>query len=34
MVNPNDFEVADEYLDVFQIGARNMQNLIIKRTWP
>lgn len=26
IVNPNDFEVADEYLDVFQIGARNMQN--------
>ncbi|HHM3462828.1 phospho-2-dehydro-3-deoxyheptonate aldolase [Staphylococcus aureus] len=26
IINPNDFEVADEYLDVFQIGARNMQN--------
>ncbi|HDI1044258.1 TPA: bifunctional 3-deoxy-7-phosphoheptulonate synthase/chorismate mutase [Staphylococcus aureus] len=26
IVNPNDLEVADEYLDVFQIGARNMQN--------
>lgn len=26
IVNPNDFEVADEYLDVFQIGACNMQN--------
>ncbi|HDE7062748.1 TPA: bifunctional 3-deoxy-7-phosphoheptulonate synthase/chorismate mutase [Staphylococcus aureus] len=26
IVNPNDFEVTDEYLDVFQIGARNMQN--------
>ncbi|HCU9769939.1 TPA: bifunctional 3-deoxy-7-phosphoheptulonate synthase/chorismate mutase [Staphylococcus aureus] len=26
IVNPNDFEVADVYLDVFQIGARNMQN--------
>ncbi|HDB6053219.1 TPA: bifunctional 3-deoxy-7-phosphoheptulonate synthase/chorismate mutase [Staphylococcus aureus] len=26
IVNPNDFEVADGYLDVFQIGARNMQN--------
>ncbi|HFJ4853168.1 TPA: bifunctional 3-deoxy-7-phosphoheptulonate synthase/chorismate mutase [Staphylococcus aureus] len=26
IVNPNDFKVADEYLDVFQIGARNMQN--------
>lgn len=26
IVNPNDFEVADECLDVFQIGARNMQN--------
>ncbi|HDJ7429262.1 TPA: bifunctional 3-deoxy-7-phosphoheptulonate synthase/chorismate mutase [Staphylococcus aureus] len=26
IVNPNDFEVADEYLEVFQIGARNMQN--------
>lgn len=26
IVNPNDFEVAGEYLDVFQIGARNMQN--------
>ncbi len=26
IVNSNDFEVADEYLDVFQIGARNMQN--------
>lgn len=26
IVNPNDFEVADEYLDLFQIGARNMQN--------
>lgn len=26
IVNPNDFEVADEYLDAFQIGARNMQN--------
>ncbi|HCT9714525.1 bifunctional 3-deoxy-7-phosphoheptulonate synthase/chorismate mutase [Staphylococcus aureus] len=26
IVNPNDFEVADEYLDVIQIGARNMQN--------
>lgn len=26
IVNPNDFEVADEYSDVFQIGARNMQN--------
>lgn len=26
IVNPNDFEEADEYLDVFQIGARNMQN--------
>ncbi|NFY04788.1 3-deoxy-7-phosphoheptulonate synthase [Staphylococcus aureus] len=26
IVNPNDFEVADEYLNVFQIGARNMQN--------
>ncbi|WP_103143953.1 bifunctional 3-deoxy-7-phosphoheptulonate synthase/chorismate mutase [Staphylococcus aureus] len=26
IVNPKDFEVADEYLDVFQIGARNMQN--------
>jgi len=26
IVNPADFEVADEYLDVFQIGARNMQN--------
>lgn len=26
IVNPNDFEVADEYLDVFQIGTRNMQN--------
>lgn len=26
IVNPYDFEVADEYLDVFQIGARNMQN--------
>ncbi|MBT9958594.1 bifunctional 3-deoxy-7-phosphoheptulonate synthase/chorismate mutase [Staphylococcus aureus] len=26
IVNPDDFEVADEYLDVFQIGARNMQN--------
>ncbi|MCQ1210146.1 bifunctional 3-deoxy-7-phosphoheptulonate synthase/chorismate mutase [Staphylococcus aureus] len=26
IVNPNDFEVGDEYLDVFQIGARNMQN--------
>ncbi|HCZ0725544.1 TPA: bifunctional 3-deoxy-7-phosphoheptulonate synthase/chorismate mutase [Staphylococcus aureus] len=26
IVNLNDFEVADEYLDVFQIGARNMQN--------
>ncbi|HDC7826916.1 TPA: bifunctional 3-deoxy-7-phosphoheptulonate synthase/chorismate mutase [Staphylococcus aureus] len=26
IVNPIDFEVADEYLDVFQIGARNMQN--------
>ncbi|MCZ4807269.1 bifunctional 3-deoxy-7-phosphoheptulonate synthase/chorismate mutase [Staphylococcus aureus] len=26
IVNPNDFEVADDHLDVFQIGARNMQN--------
>ena len=26
IVNPADFEIADEYLDVFQIGARNMQN--------
>ena len=26
IVNPADFEVADQYLDVFQIGARNMQN--------
>lgn len=26
IVNPADFEVADDYLDVFQIGARNMQN--------
>ncbi|MDT3984736.1 bifunctional 3-deoxy-7-phosphoheptulonate synthase/chorismate mutase, partial [Staphylococcus ureilyticus] len=25
-VNPADFEIADQYLDVFQIGARNMQN--------
>ena len=29
IVNPADFEVADEYLDVFQIGARNMQNFEI-----
>ena len=26
IVNPADFEIADQYLDVFQIGARNMQN--------
>lgn len=26
IVNPAHFELADEYLDVFQIGARNMQN--------
>ncbi|MCE5041028.1 bifunctional 3-deoxy-7-phosphoheptulonate synthase/chorismate mutase [Mammaliicoccus sciuri] len=26
IVNPAHFEIADEYLDVFQIGARNMQN--------
>lgn len=26
IVHPNDFEIADQYLDVFQIGARNMQN--------
>ncbi|EZX24400.1 bifunctional 3-deoxy-7-phosphoheptulonate synthase/chorismate mutase [Mammaliicoccus sciuri] len=26
IVNPAHFEMADEYLDVFQIGARNMQN--------
>ncbi|MDG0844546.1 bifunctional 3-deoxy-7-phosphoheptulonate synthase/chorismate mutase [Staphylococcus equorum] len=26
IVSPADFEVADDYLDVFQIGARNMQN--------
>lgn len=26
IVTPADFELADEYLDVFQIGARNMQN--------
>ena len=26
IVNPNDFEIASDYLDVFQIGARNMQN--------
>ncbi|MEB7724648.1 bifunctional 3-deoxy-7-phosphoheptulonate synthase/chorismate mutase [Mammaliicoccus fleurettii] len=26
IVNPSHFEMADEYLDVFQIGARNMQN--------
>ncbi|EKU50248.1 bifunctional 3-deoxy-7-phosphoheptulonate synthase/chorismate mutase [Staphylococcus massiliensis] len=26
IVNPADFELADQYLDVFQIGARNMQN--------
>ncbi|ARJ50024.1 bifunctional 3-deoxy-7-phosphoheptulonate synthase/chorismate mutase [Staphylococcus lutrae] len=26
IVHPNDFELADQYLDVFQIGARNMQN--------
>lgn len=33
IVNPNDFEVADEYLDVFQIGARNMQNFeLLKET--
>ncbi|PTG23703.1 bifunctional 3-deoxy-7-phosphoheptulonate synthase/chorismate mutase [Staphylococcus chromogenes] len=26
IVHPNDFAIADQYLDVFQIGARNMQN--------
>lgn len=26
IVHPNDFEIADQYLDVFQIGARNMHN--------
>lgn len=26
IVSPNDFEIANDYLDVFQIGARNMQN--------
>ncbi|MCC2085156.1 chorismate mutase [Staphylococcus sp. HMSC068D08] len=26
IVNPAHFELADDYLDVFQIGARNMQN--------
>ena len=26
IVAPADFELADQYLDVFQIGARNMQN--------
>ncbi|UXV36071.1 bifunctional 3-deoxy-7-phosphoheptulonate synthase/chorismate mutase [Staphylococcus sp. IVB6181] len=26
IVAPSDFELADQYLDVFQIGARNMQN--------
>lgn len=26
IVNPAHFEMADQYLDVFQIGARNMQN--------
>lgn len=26
IVNPSHFEIADEYVDVFQIGARNMQN--------
>ncbi len=26
IVNPNHFELADPYIDVFQIGARNMQN--------
>src|SRR5699024_3386186 len=25
IVNPADFEIADQYIDVFQIGARNMQ---------
>lgn len=29
IVSPTDFEVADEYLDVFQIGARNMQNFAL-----
>lgn len=26
ILNPNDMEMADEYVDVIQIGARNMQN--------
>ncbi|QCT75201.1 bifunctional 3-deoxy-7-phosphoheptulonate synthase/chorismate mutase [Macrococcoides canis] len=26
IVNPTHFELADQYVDVFQIGARNMQN--------
>lgn len=26
IVNPNHFDLADPYVDVFQIGARNMQN--------
>ena len=26
IVNPADFEMADQYVDVFQIGARNMHN--------
>ncbi|WP_414042684.1 bifunctional 3-deoxy-7-phosphoheptulonate synthase/chorismate mutase [Macrococcus sp. EM39E] len=26
IVNPSHFELADQYVDVFQIGARNMQN--------
>lgn len=26
IVNPAHFEMADQYLDIFQIGARNMQN--------
>ncbi|UBH14697.1 bifunctional 3-deoxy-7-phosphoheptulonate synthase/chorismate mutase [Macrococcus armenti] len=26
IVNPEHFELADQYVDVFQIGARNMQN--------
>ncbi|MGR5939326.1 hypothetical protein ACT7CW_02665 [Bacillus pacificus] len=31
MLNPNDVEMALDYVDVIQVGARNMQNFDLLR---
>ena len=33
ILNPNDIEMSLDYVDVIQIGARNMQNFDLLRAW-